>query len=588
MFVTQKKNGFTIKAYTGDAKTLLAFDLLKSKINLFAGFTIRCQPGTRPPFYLYNKLQFEHPENHAQNAGEPAYSTINAPIQKFRWLHVPGNFHQAGNVFYGSYTYTVTPRYFDSKGQLQTIDLALSVSVTITVQPFLQGNLELSFTRGFVQSQAFENHFGKKAILRPPGKELLFDTNAIAGKNNDGHAYTFKDEYTWSGFTAREKIFRLLTEVENDAALSLDVFAYDLNEPDIAKALLTLAKEGRIRILLDNASLHHNKIVPAREDIFETLFNEAATGNATIIRGKFSRFQHNKVFIIRKGLGATKVLCGSTNFSVTGVYVNSNHVLVFNDKKVATVYGDVFNEAWNNKLNGPKFKASPFASTQFSFAGGGVPKMKISFAPHDAVFATTTVDAIAARVTNEKSSVFFAVMEVDKSSGPIFPALKSLHKNDAIFSYGISDSTTDIFLYKPTSKTGIKVTGKTVKVSLPPPFNQEASIGLGHQIHHKFIVCGFNTAKAVLWCGSSNLALLGEQQNGDSLIEIADKDIATAFAIEALALVDHFHFRNNNMNTKPNNNTIAKKPIFLNLTNKWALRYYDKNDLHFVDRQLFG
>src|SRR6185295_16208066 len=131
-----------------------------------------------------------------------------------------GNFHQGNEVFYGPYTYTVTPRYFDKKGLLQTIDLSLSISITIIVQPFSLGNVELGFTRGFVQSQAFENHFGKKAILGPAGKELVFDTDSVAGKNNDGEQYTFKDEFTWSGFTAREKIFRILGEVLNDVTLS--------------------------------------------------------------------------------------------------------------------------------------------------------------------------------------------------------------------------------------------------------------------------------------------------------------------------------------------------------------------------------
>jgi hypothetical protein len=46
----------------------------------------------------------------------------------------------------------------------------------------------------------------------------------------------------------------------------------------------------------------------------------------------------------------------------------------------------------------------------------------------------------------------------------------------------------------------------------------------------------------VVYCGSSNLATGGEQENGDNLLEIHDPDIAAAFAIEALLLVDHYNF----------------------------------------------
>jgi hypothetical protein len=67
-------------------------------------------------------------------------------------------------------------------------------------------------------------------------------------------------------------------------------------------------------------------------------------------------------------------------------------------------------------------------------------------------------------------------------------------------------------------------------------------VGLGHQVHHKFVVCGFNGKDPVVYCGSSNLALGGEKANGDNLLAIHDEDIATVFAIEALGLVDHFEF----------------------------------------------
>jgi hypothetical protein len=82
-----------------------------------------------------------------------------------------------------------------------------------------------------------------------------------------------------------------------------------------------------------------------------------------------------------------------------------------------------------------------------------------------------------------------------KNSSPIFPALRALHSNQNIFSYGISDNPGEIRLYKLSSKTGVIVIGKPVSAKLPPPFNQEVGAGLGHQIHHKFIACGFNTSR---------------------------------------------------------------------------------------------
>lgn len=42
----------------------------------------------------------------------------------------------------------------------------------------------------------------------------------------------------------------------------------------------------------------------------------------------------------------------------------------------------------------------------------------------------------------------------------------------------------------------------------------------------------------------------GEEQNGDNLLEIHDADVATAFAIEALGLIDHYNFLDRVANPK--------------------------------------
>jgi hypothetical protein len=173
-----------------------------------------------------------------------------------------------------------------------------------------------------------------------------------------------------------------------------------------------------------------------------------------------------------------------------------------------------------------------------------------------------------------------------------------LHDNAAIFSYGISDSTDGIVLYRPKTKGGVLVTGKPASAVLPPPFNQVPGVGLGHQVHHKFVVCGFNGPDPVVYCGSSNLASGGEVENGDNLLAIHDADIATVFAIEALALVDHFDFLDGIASAPDAKKTAApptSKPQaavdagwYLSTTDRWTRPYYDPDDLRCVDRELFG
>ena len=557
-FATASKNSFSVKAYVGDKKTLLAFNF-QSRDNAknLAGFTIFCQPpGQVPGYYLQNDLRFEDPTKHKQVAAESPNSSVNAPIQKYRWTHYPGTAHQGVSPALGDYAYTITPRYFDSASSMQALDSALSISVKVPVGPFKKGALELGFTRGYMQSGAYAHHFGKNTPVVPKTKQLDFDTNTQAGTDNNGQPVTFAQIYHWMGETAREQVFDVLNRVLNDPSLTLKVFAYDLNEPDIAKILLALAKQGRLRVILDNASLHVTKTAKVKtpEDQFTDLFQQQRKAPSDIVRGSFARFSHDKIFIVsREGENAIEVLTGSTNFSLTGLYVNANHVLVFQDANVAGHYDEVFEKSWQvlksnkspSKAAAAAFSNTDLATQPYESQADFVPKMEITFSPHTSADVDKVLGGISDRIIQEthsaKGNVLFAVMQLTGSQSPVYKTLGDLHATQSVYSYGISDAPTGIFLYSPGQATGVQVTGKPGQVTLPPPFDQVPSPP-GHEIHDKFVVCGLNGSDPVVYCGSSNLASGGEAENGDNLLAIHDADVATTFAIEALGLVDHYSF----------------------------------------------
>src|SRR6202044_1170745 len=124
------------------------------------------------------------------------------------------------------------------------------------------------------------------------------------------------------------------------------------------------------------ASLHHRADMSTAEDQFETEFRKAAGGeDAPILRGHFRRYSHDKVLIVYRGTDPLRVLTGSTNFSVTGMYVNSNHVLVFNDPTVASAYSDVFDMAWESHASESSAIAAPEDTKSFRFSSSAVPAM---------------------------------------------------------------------------------------------------------------------------------------------------------------------------------------------------------------------
>lgn len=592
----------SLKAYRGDFKTLLAFNLPEEAAAGLAGFTIQCHPPRGRPYYLYNALQFEHPELHAQDASEPPNSSVNAPIHKFRWLHVPGSAHQGTSPAVGRYRYVVTPRYFDEQECMLPLDRNLSAQVDVEVGPFETKGLSLGFTRGYVQSQAFVRHFGNSARLQPADRALLFDTGNVGGSRPDGGTWAYEEAYAWLGHTARQRIFEFIEEVEHDEDQVLEVFAYDLNEPEVCRRLLGLAQEGRLRMILDNAPLHHDAERPKLEDQFQREFARVAKAPSQIMRGHFGRYAHDKIFVsVTKEGAARKVLTGSTNFSVTGLYVNSNHVVVYDDPDVAGQYHRLFYEVWKSEVNRGKYLESDFSKIHYQ-APPSVPSTTITFAPHAPADVAQILGGIVKRVRQEEDkpggSVFFAVMEMAHGQSPVWDELKLLHGDADLMSFGISDSVTELSLYEPGKRGGLVVTGKPGQTVLPEPFDKVPGIS-GHQIHHKFVVCGFNTRDAVVYCGSSNLAAGGELANGDNLLEIRDPDVATVFAIEALQLVDHFQFLDRMAKRGAEKGTLDKIPAakesaakafrwFLQTTDRWAAAYYDPDDLHARDRELFG
>ena len=583
-------SGLKVRAHKGDAMTLLAFDLAESRLKNFTGFTIRITPGTRPPYYMTNLLRYPDAVLKKNNIkSSSAGSTLYSPIQKFRWVHVPATFHQIDRVFYGTYTYDVTPRYL-VEDILQPLDPALTVTVTIDVSPFRSGNLQVGFTRGFVASQAYTSHFGSNSKVRPNKKDLIFDIQAKSGsvnvKKNDqtvSRDYTFEDQHVWMGWQARERIIEFLDEILADPKLSLDAFAYDLDEPMVCSKLLKLAAQGRLRIILDNSSTHVGTDasgISAFEDQFEALFDQQAVAPSAMFRGRFQSLAHSKVFIQKKPSTNTalKVLTGSTNFSTNGVYINANHVLVFSNRRVAKLYADALAASFGADLM-KKFKNSDLAVQDHLINENEIPDMTIRLAPHTEPVATAFFKTISERIKAAQSDVLFAVME-DSSASSILDALKFVREtNENVYSYGITDTSSSISLYKPHSKRGVLVAGKGGAKILPPPFDKELPIP-GIAIHHKFVVVDFKGSDPVLYCGSSNLAFGPEQRNGDNLIEIRNTAVVTVFAIEAIRLVDHFSFRHRVQSTDRVDLQASGADT------PWYASYYDPDDLHFVERVL--
>jgi phosphatidylserine/phosphatidylglycerophosphate/cardiolipin synthase-like enzyme len=547
------KGGLTVKAYRGDGSAMLAFDLDEKHCENLAGFAIKRTAPDKSSCYLPNHLSFTNAvtsETHVEDlSGEPSNE---APFQKFHWIDV------VEDVQEGNYHYDVTAMYFDKGAKLKS---GPSVSVTVELQPTRFGNFEYGFTRGYLSSQAYANLF-KNAQIRPAKKTIDYPTK------------TYEKQYEWLGFHARKLVFDFLSECLKDKSITVDLFAYDLDEPDFVRGLQKLGK--RLRAFLDNAPLHTK---PGALEIQAHKLLVKSAGAANVKQGHFHRFAHNKVMIMKKNGKPIKVLTGSANFSVRGLYVQANNILVFEDAQTAELYEEAFQQSFDDEA---KFATSAIAEGWHDVEDPGLPRFSVCFSPHHK--AEVSLQKVADAIKSAKSSVIFAVMEL-AGGGPVMDELKTEYKEKNIFSYGMSQTMGGVKVYKPGHANSILVPFSFLKNKVPPPFHDEYSGGSGIVIHDKFVVVDFNGTNPVVFTGSSNLASGGEMANGDNLIAIYDESVATAYAIEAIRLINHYHFRATMQDASDT------KPMVLQSNDekdKWWEPYYDQKNILFDERVTFS
>jgi hypothetical protein len=554
---TASKDGLTVTAHMGDGMVLLAFDLDAAKMKDLAGFAIKCTPkGTGQGRFLLNRLDFDTGVSRATTEADRPYTPSDkAPFQKFRWYHVPSDLGKDGA---GSYVYETTAMYFAGGG----VKPGVSVSLEVVFEPIATSRMCLGFTRGYLTSQAYARLF-HNADIRPKGPKGLFDTTP------------FEAQYAWLGYHARKLVFDFLDACLQDPGSTIDVFAYDLDEPRIIEKLCAFGK--RLRIVLDDSPLH------VKQGAVEQIADQklvASAGAENVHRGHFSRFSHCKVLIQKVRGQPARVLTGSANFSVRGLYVQANNVMVIDDPTIAGWYARAFQQAFDD-MHG--FSASPIASQWFDAHGAGLPRFSVAFSPHED--PALSLDPVASAVSGAKSSVLFAVMELG-GGGEVLDRLRNLAADGHVFSYGVTQAASGLHLYKPGSTEGVLVGFDALDRHVPPPFDKEWRGGPGQVIHDKFVVCDFNGENPVVFTGSSNLASGGERSNGDNLIAIHDPEFVTAFAVEAIRLVDHYHFRDAMEQADPAAPLKLQGPDPRNEA-PWYEAYYDERDLKSVERELF-
>jgi phosphatidylserine/phosphatidylglycerophosphate/cardiolipin synthase-like enzyme len=192
---------------------------------------------------------------------------------------------------------------------------------------------------------------------------------------------------------------------------------------------------------------------------------------------------------------------------------------------------------------------------------------------------------------NTTSSLFFSLAFLYQTKGAIQNAVKKIKKDNEIFSYGISDHAVKglvgVAVQKPDGKVTL-VRPEALRKNVPEPFKSEPTGGSGTRLHHKFIVIDFNKPTARVYMGSYNFSVAADTSNGENLLVIRDRKVATSYVVEAIRLFDHYHFRVAQLEAKKAKKKLqlAKPPRKTGEKAWWADDYTNKRKI--LDRELFA
>ena len=560
---------FSLRVHRGDGMVLLGMNWKQGTPSRdFVGFAIEYrEPGGDRFFAVRNRLAFPGVDG---SVNSQTLSSKMSPIQLFRWVHFPRNAHLEGQ-----FVYRVTPMFMNSRGELsegepQTAALELR-------RETWPGRMNISFTRGFVSSQAFVDRYGGNEAVRK-----LLPSRAEDGLQFKPTHADAEGALEWMGFEAREVLLQVLDEAIADPTAKVYAVLFDLNEPSLVERYCRLGK--RLKIVIDDDGTHGAADSPESQAAARL---ERTAGAANVVRHHMGGLQHNKMLVVD---GKNPVcVCGSTNHSWRGLYVQNNHLVVLRGRAAVKVFASAAERYFSN----PDGKVKAFSATDSAEWNDlklrGI-DARVTFSPHSQ--QNTVLSEIAEDISAATSSVLFSLAFLYQTEGVISEAIAGLGKKRGMFCCGISDKPVKglsggVVLQGPDGIVDVIGTAQLQK-SAPEPFHSEASGGSGVRMHHKFVVLDFDKPTARVYFGSYNFSKAADEKNGENLLLVRDRRVATSFAIEALRIFDHYQFRVKQQQAETAQKVLQLKPAPATKSERpwWSDWYSDKVKIR--DRELFG
>ena len=590
MRATKSDHGLTVKAYSGTTGVLLAMDIDDNAAPRkgLLGFAIKRinhdRQGMLQEKWLEGLLFFPHQRDLPKEKKEPLDSR-DVPIQKFRWSDY--------TVYPGQeYTYEVHPVY----GTPEVTDVRAGVAVTVRTMG-TDGQHVVMFNRAAAASQAFSRRFPGEAERikqrpkkpKPPKGEKKKKTKEdVEEDERNAETLLSPGAFAWLARGADELIVEYIKGAAG-AGSFLDIAIYEYELTKIRQAVVEAARRG-VTIRLIYHAKKNDEQTEVNETFVKALTDLNLGARVEVLPRPTSKIMHNK-YIVRGTIAGDKrqpeaVLCGSTNFTLNGVYRQANVVHIARDRTLATTYEQMFEALRETHQEPPKTRTkvdqlNPIVPDAAIFAG---------FSPRS---GEHDLNEFVRVINGAKRDVLFCT--AFQLPERILDALAGAD-NDPILRYGLQNTASRITGIN-ADRTDQFAAAAYLKDGLEDWFKESTQGQKGNiLIHTKLVVVDFTSDNPVVISGSHNLSVPASGGNDENYLIIrGNTDVADAYGCELMRFYDHYRARwvhQSSKKSKGKNTTQAhvkgSHGWELETSDAWTDGYFDPGSLKHADRIRFA
>jgi len=498
-------------------------------------------------------------------------STQDHPVQDFLWSDFTAKPDH-------DYVYKVVPVY----GQPKNLQYGEAVEVKVSTEKEAAGKHAVYFNRGVIGSQAYARRFHNANPHTLKGDEQ-------------------KAAYDWLSRGLDEAMLGFIGQAQ-DKSFGLRAAVYEFSwEPAVAAFGEALKSGADVQLVYDARipTSDANKIAYAKKRVAavkQLLKKYGLTGVATPRTDSGNLISHNKYIVLLKNEKPVSVWTGSTNFTESGIFGQSNVGHIVRDAKVAKSYLDYWERLQQDpaetQIREDNETATPDLTTHPPAAG-----VTPVFSPRTGL---NMLNWYAGELGEANGlTCFTAAFGVNKVFTAIL-APKQKHLN-YLFLDKWAVKKADVEKAKKELQAdvlnlvavGSHLEGEVLSTYLAERWAKETFNPLSTNVrfvHTKYMLVDPLGDDPVVISGSANFSDASTKGNDENMLVIrGDKRVADIYLGEFMRLWQHYRFRyiESAIAEGEIKADASFKPNYLDPTPQWAADYFKKGTVKYKQREVF-